>query len=320
MPAPLKNIIIAGATGSVGAPILSALLEAQTFNITVLSRASSPATFPPNIHAIKISDEYPLAELTEAFAGQDAAIIALSTQTVAHKDGSQKDDLPFRLIDAAVAAGVKRFIPSEFGTNNLDPKARSLSPVYNAKGEMLEYLMKKSEESDGKLTWTSFSCGSWLDWALDPAKSGNFLFIDVKNRKATVYDKGTSPFTVTTSKNTGLAVARALAEPELSANRQVFLRDFSTNSLSIIAALEAEMGHKFAVEERESAPEMKERREKYDTGDWNAMFPLLAISFVGDVDVGVNFKEEELWNEKLGLPKVTLEQVIKEAVELAERS
>jgi nucleoside-diphosphate-sugar epimerase len=314
----IKSVLIAGATGSVGTPILNALLAEPTFTITILSRASSKATFPPGIPVIKVSDAFTVSELTSAFQNQDAVIVALTTSSVT-KDG--RDGLAFRLIDAAVAAGVKRFIPSEFGANNLDPRARSLVPVYDIKGAMLEHLIAQSKASNGRLTWTSICCGSWLDWALDPAKSGNFLGIDVKARTATIYDSGNARFAITTSGNTGLAVARALKNADATANKQVFLADFITTTRQIIASLEKQTGAKFKVEQKESGPEMKALRAKYDAGDFNATFPILAMTFGADVDVGYDFEnEQEVWNSRLGLPKVKLDEVVKEAIELAMRS
>ena len=260
-----------------------------------------------------VSDAYTTAELTAAFAGHDAVVSALSTGPVT------KDDLAFRIVDAALAAGVKRVIPSEFGANNLDSRATSLVPVYELKGKMLRYLMQKAEESNGALTWTSIACGSWLDWGLDPAKSGNFLGIDVKGRKATVWDSGRSRFSVTTSENTGMGVARVLMDAEGTANKQVFLSDFVTSAREIIDSLERQTGERWEVEERESGPAMRELRGRFDGGEFNATFGLLAISFVGDVDVGYDFeKEQKVWNGELGLPKRSLDEVVKGAIELAE--
>jgi nucleoside-diphosphate-sugar epimerase len=315
MSTPIKNVLIAGATGSVGTAILSALLADPSFTVTILSRASSSATFPAGTPVIKVSDAFTISELTSAFKNQDAVIIALTTSSVT-KDG--KDGLAFRLIDAAVAAGVKRFIPSEFGANNLDPRARNVVPVYDIKGAMLEHLIAQAKASNGKLTWTSICCGSWLDWALDPAKSGNFLGIDVKARRATVWDSGNARFAVTTSGNAGLAVARALKYADQTADKQVFLADFVTTTREIIASLEKRTGEKFEVEQKASAPAFKAFREKYDAGDFSATFPLLAMTFGADIDVGYDYeKEQEVWNSRLGLPEIELEEVVKEAVELA---
>ncbi|KAH7130078.1 hypothetical protein B0J11DRAFT_243724 [Dendryphion nanum] len=312
----IKNVIIIGATGSVGAPILTALLAEPSFKVTILSRTSSKAKLPENVPVIKVSDAFSVEELTEAFKGQDAVVGATSTGAVT------TDGLALRIVDAAVAAGVKRLIPSEYGTNNLSPKARKYHPVYNAKGEALEYLQKKAAESNGKLTWTSISCGSWLDWALNPAQSGNFLKIDVKARTAVIYDSGDSRLAITTAHNTGLGVARALLNPAVTENKQIFLADFIVSPNDIVSAVQKATGEKFAIEHRQSAQEIKELRQRLDAGDVSASFPLLTLSFLGDVDVGVEFDKEglKIWNGELGLPENTLEAVVKEAVELAARS
>ncbi|KAF2790162.1 NAD(P)-binding protein [Melanomma pulvis-pyrius CBS 109.77] len=313
---PLKNIIIAGATGRVGAPILASLLAEPTFNITILTRANSTAVFPPNISLIRVSDDFTLAELTNAFNGQDAAVIATSATPATNSN------LPFRFIDAAVAAGVKRFIPSEFGLDNLDPQGRKMSPVYDAKGKMLEYLIKKCEESEGKLTWTSVCCGSWADWALNPPTSGGFYNISIPTRSATIYDSGTTSFSMTTLSNIGIAVSRILLTPSATANQQVFLSDFVSTPLGILAELERQIGVKFEVEHKVAAPELKELRAKVDDGDWDKAYDLLALTFVADVgkELGYDFeKGKEVWNEKLGLPVYTLEQVVRTALELANK-
>ena len=310
MAAPLQKILIAGATGSVGAPILTALLSEPTFQVTILTRASSSATFPPNIPITTVSDAYTLPELTAAFKGHDAVVSAISTGP------ATKDDLAFRIVDAALAAGVRRLIPSEFGANNLDPRATALVPVYERKGQMLRYLIEKAGQSGGRLAWTSIACGSWLDWGLDPKKSGNFLGIDVKGRKAVVWDSGLARFACTTSESTGRAVVRALKAGEGTANKQVFLADFTTSVRGVLECLERLTGDKWEIEEKESAGAIKELRERFDGGEFEATFPLLALSFVADVDVGYDFeKEYKVWNEDLGMEKQTLEEVVKRVLE-----
>lgn len=146
------------ATGSIGKHIFTALLSEPSFTITVLTRKTSSATFPSNIAIKRISDDFPLSELIPAFKGQDVVIVATSTVPLL------QGDLSNRFVDAAVAAGVRRLIPSDFGPDVLDKVSREFVPVYKAKGENLEYLIKKAEESGGRLTWTSFATGSWLDW------------------------------------------------------------------------------------------------------------------------------------------------------------
>jgi hypothetical protein len=137
----------------------------SSFNITILTRSSSAATFPSHLSTKRISDSFPLSELTDAFTGQDAVIVATNATAVTKPTTSAsdlKDDLPYRFIDAAIVAGVRRFIPSDFGLDNLNRRGREVSPVYEAKGKMTEYLMEKCQESG--MEWTCICCGTWVDW------------------------------------------------------------------------------------------------------------------------------------------------------------
>jgi hypothetical protein len=91
--------------------------------------------------------------------------------------------------------------------------------VYNRKGEMLEYHIAACACISNKhgITWISICC----DRALDTKASGNFLGIDVARRRACVWDSEQSRFAVTTSHNTGLALAKALVQSDQTANQQI---------------------------------------------------------------------------------------------------
>jgi uncharacterized protein YbjT (DUF2867 family) len=137
---------------NIGHHITRALLSDPTFTVSVLVRSSSSSTYPSGCKIVKISDVPDKNELVTAFRGQNAIVCATN---FTHK-ATEKD-----AIDAAIEAGVKRFIPSEYGLNNTNPVARALSPVFDIKGHQIEYL--KSKESTG-LTWTAVATGLWLDW------------------------------------------------------------------------------------------------------------------------------------------------------------
>lgn len=64
------------------------------------------------------------------------------------------------MIDAAVAAGVKRFIPSEFGSDTNNKSAQELVPVFQKKVEVKEYLESKTGSG---LTWTGIVTGPVFD-------------------------------------------------------------------------------------------------------------------------------------------------------------
>lgn len=138
------------ASGNLGPSILSALDADPHFTVSVLSRQSSKSTFPSHIKVHTVADSYPENELVEAFKGQDA-IIATTPATTPQKV----------FINAAIKAGVKRFLPSEFGGYPRDPRALAIAPAFQSKNDIVDYL--KSQESTG-LSWTALITGSFIDW------------------------------------------------------------------------------------------------------------------------------------------------------------
>lgn len=64
-------------------------------------------------------------------------------------------------VDAALAAGVKRFLSSEFSVNTMSKAVRELVPLFEVKMELIEYLRGKEKEG---LSWTGVGAGLLLDW------------------------------------------------------------------------------------------------------------------------------------------------------------
>lgn len=144
------NLAAKQASGTVGPHIISGLLE-QSFEVTILTRNNSADNFPDTLKTI--STDYTEESLAKALHGQDAVI-----STIGHA-GLDKQ---FALIDAAEKAGVKRFIPSEFGS----PKGPHDLPEFTAllqnKLAVVQYLEDKARQND-KFTWSVFTVGTFLD-------------------------------------------------------------------------------------------------------------------------------------------------------------
>jgi uncharacterized protein YbjT (DUF2867 family) len=114
----------------------------------VLSRKNSSSTFPSTVNVIRADYDSP-SDLQKAFTGQDVVISLIAVTAVSDQN---------KFIDAAIAAGVKRFIPSEFGANTADPRARDAVPPSEAKYATVNYLKSKEKE----ISWTSFVTGSYI--------------------------------------------------------------------------------------------------------------------------------------------------------------
>jgi hypothetical protein len=68
----IHNVVVLGAGGSLGPKVLGALKP--HFAVTITTRKPSTSTFPPKFKLNIIADDYPTAELLQAFKGQDAVV------------------------------------------------------------------------------------------------------------------------------------------------------------------------------------------------------------------------------------------------------
>ena len=148
-------------------PYLIAVLVKTGFNVSVLSRASSINTDVTFHEATVVKSDYTFPSLVQIFTGQDAVISTLSTANIA----DQKT-----VIDAVAAAKVKRFMPSEFGSDTSVEGLEDMAPFMKGKQDIMDYV--KSKEVDG-LAWTAIFSGPWIDWVSLPCKP--LLFVSNAN-------------------------------------------------------------------------------------------------------------------------------------------
>jgi uncharacterized protein YbjT (DUF2867 family) len=309
MSTPFKNILLIGATGSIGRYVLRALLSEPSFTITILQRASSRTPLSPgaeNVRVITIEDDYPTPALVSAFRGQDAVISCVTTLSVANQH---------RFIDAAIAAGVRRYVASEFGLNNMRPDAQALNHVFRDKGAVQQYLRDKAAEDGGKIEWMSVSCGMWLKWSAQ----NDFLGMRIRKkgeRKFVLWDGGRGRFSVTTEENTALAIVRALTRlPEETKNRNVLVHEFVTSQKELLEELRRQTGEEIVVvEDVDSEKRIKELQAMEAAGDPNGTFGLIEAGFVTGRYGGDLEGEGEILTDKLGLERHSLEQVVADAL------
>ena len=133
--------------------MLLSILSAPSLKVTVLSRQSSPSRVALQNGVNVITAHYDSVEsLAAAFQGADVVVTTVGASGLA---------LQVTMIEAAIRAGVKRFIPSEFGADTLNERSRTL-PVYRTKVDTLELL--KAKAAEGLIEWTAVFGGPFLDW------------------------------------------------------------------------------------------------------------------------------------------------------------
>ncbi|KAF5021798.1 hypothetical protein F66182_6173 [Fusarium sp. NRRL 66182] len=203
----IKNVAVAGAAGVLGTAVFKQLSDANKFNLTVLTRLGSSSTFPPGTKVVQV-DYSSLESLTAALQGQDAVVSVVTTLAIPSQD---------LLIDAAVAAGVKRFLPSEFGSNLAVPSVRKY-PTFGAKVAIEEKLMALA--SQGKISYTFVFNSMFLDWCID-----NGIYLDYAKSEVTFYDGGETEFSATNLSTIGDAVVGVLSHPDETKDRNVYVQD-----------------------------------------------------------------------------------------------
>lgn len=116
----------------------------------MLSRAESKSTFPSEVKVVKT--DYSDGSLAQVFKGQDALVCAVA--------GGAMDEQK-RIIDKAVEAGVKRVIPSEFGSNTTNVTAREICFLFQAKYDIVQYLKAKAD-ANPHFSWTAIVTGPFF--------------------------------------------------------------------------------------------------------------------------------------------------------------
>lgn len=203
----MKNVTITGASGSLGEAALQKLLDSKAFNVQVLRRTGSSSAFPPGVTVIDV-DFDSVQSLASTLRNQDAVVATLGGSSI----NSQK-----KLIDAAIEAGVSRFIPSEYGSDFNVQRIRSL-PVFQEKVKISDYLREKA--SSGAITYTSICNNAFLDWGIQH----NFIF-DHSHYTPVMINGGSTVFSATTIDSVADAIVGVLLHPNETRNKTVFIED-----------------------------------------------------------------------------------------------
>ncbi|KAL6809854.1 hypothetical protein V8C40DRAFT_284612 [Trichoderma camerunense] len=291
------KVAVAGATGSAGIPIINELLKAG-HHVTALSRSISSASSKlpkhQNLDIVEV-DYDSVPSLTAALQNHDVVIATLPVDTPI---GSQDT-----LIDAAVAAGVSRFFPAEFGTDTDNAKCMKL-PVFENKMHALEYLREKVAKHPN-FSYTALCTGPFFDWGLE----AGFL-AHPKTHTATIYDDGNLPWSTTTLATISKAVVSLMSHLEETKNRHVYIHDAVVTQNKIIEIAKRIDGKDWELTYVDSAAALEEAEVEYRKADSDykkGLMPLLHISVLGK-GYGGDFSGR-LDNELLGIKLMSDEEL-----------
>ncbi|KAF9876689.1 hypothetical protein CkaCkLH20_06097 [Colletotrichum karsti] len=281
----LTKIMLVGASGNIGRGVLPQLLQSG-LDLTVLSREGSGATFPKEVKVIK--SDFTEGSLIEALSGQDAVVSMLPIVAL----GEQQ-----KVAEAAIKAGVKRFIPSEYGSDSSSDLVIQAVPFFQPKKDQLDWLATQED----RISWTGIITGPFFDWGLKLGMTG----FDLVNKTATLVDA-----------QIGRAIISVLKHPSETKNQLVFVESFTTTQLDVLKVLQDTTGLEWKVQETTSENVSLDGLKRLGEGDiaggGAAVIMALVLGSEGLEDhTNVN---GGVWNTRLELDGEKVEDVVREVL------
>ncbi|USP77993.1 hypothetical protein yc1106_05267 [Curvularia clavata] len=286
------------ASGNYGKVITTELVKAG-FDVTAVSRATSTSKSPEGVSStLKIDYDSPDA-LRDAFSGQDAVVCVINGYAY---------EVQNKLVDAAVAAGVQRFIPSEFGTHSENSRFKSspFAMFLSTRVAALEYIKSKAESSSGT-TWTGIATGMATDFGLDFGTLG----FDKSTKTATIFDSGNKGMEAITPRGMGRAIAAVLKNPEQTVNRYIQLSEFYFTQNEILGYVEELTGTKWNIKHAKTADEAIASGEAMKKGDMiNAFISAIRVYLMDDSSEPA-ITPESFFNDSVGFPRANVKELLR---------
>lgn len=225
------NLFIIGGTGDLGGKITAQLLAKKAFNVKILVRKDTLATKKDLVDKFKAAggvivegDLNDTQFLTEALKGSDTLISTVSGGALF---GGSQDGF----LKAAVAAGVRRFLPSEFGVDYTD----KTNPFFAQKAAFREKL-----EASG-LEYTYVITGGFYEFVFGPF-SGFFP----EQARATIPGDGNQVISTTHTEDIARYLPEILLDRETK-NQKVYLAGSKITLKDAVKIFEEESGKKFEL-------------------------------------------------------------------------
>jgi len=203
----LKSIVVAGGTGGLGSFVIKSLLALKSStnpNISVyaLSRTSDASSTPEKLGVDYDSEESILSVLKKVDA--DAVISTLGSPALMAAQHN--------LVKASAKAGVKLFVPSEYGLpTDLD---HGKTNIYGFKAQTVDAAKEVG------LPYLRVFTGLFSDIALN----GPLLGLYLSPPKLVTLGPGDKPFSLTTREDIGSFLAYAITNVPLSTLQNKILR------------------------------------------------------------------------------------------------
>lgn len=262
-------------------------LEAAGFTVTVLGRsASTLSSLPATVKVIEVDYSSPTS-LQQALAGQDVLVACLAMDAMSIQP---------MLIDAAISAGVHRYIPSEYSGITLDTGGAAKLPLLAPVVEVQRLVKKVAAE--GKISFTILAPGGFIGMSLDGP-----VLLDWNTGTAELVDGGLQGLSVSKLETVAHALVAVLRDEERYKNEIVKFHDGAiTQSRALELARKLKPDMQWNVTEVDSAEAIQKGLADLQSGSFTqegAMKLLVANTLAKGHHMA--WKKEEDQSQALGL-------------------
>ncbi|RYP18036.1 hypothetical protein DL765_004152 [Monosporascus sp. GIB2] len=292
-----RNVTLVGGSGTVGTPILAALV-ATGHKVSVLSRPESTATFPSTVtvHKGTYDDE---AFITSILQGQEVLILALNYGAITAQGP---------LIRAAAAAGVAYVVPCEFGSDATHEPLVARLDLFSSRAQF-----RRLVEDLGVSRWIGVVNNPWFEFCMRVGAFG----LDLKGRMARVFGDGARKANFTTLRRVGESLAALLALPdaELAAygNSWVYFSSFLVSQRDLLESAKRVTGTRdedWTVTSEDAEEVIKAAQEEIAKGNRMAGIRIL-FALLFSEGMGGDYSAKVIDYKKLGLEPEDLDEVMK---------
>ncbi|CAK1366878.1 unnamed protein product [Cercospora beticola] len=297
----IRKVLVLG-ENRLSASILSGLSQASSthyeLHLAVHQKSSSSPNSRTSVHTTDFSTESLKAIFNE-----------LKPDVVFSTSHGGSFDTQRTIIDAAITAGVSRFVPAEFGQDSQNTALHDRLPPLKGRWKCIQYLKELSYK--GTIEWVAPATGIQLDAAI---MSGNIGF-DLKWQSVTVHGTGEEEFAASSTQWNGKVAAAILKNWSSVKNQYLYVPGMITSVHTCLEALQNVTRQEWERGNNEVEDMVREAERRIERGFPDAGMFLLEKSVL--CDEGLNavgpFRERD-GKRVLGLEGERVEDIVGKVV------
>ena len=271
------------------------------YQVSVLTFPSQTLSLPTHVSPSAVEhkkSDFTPKSLEAAFAEQDLVISTMS---------GGDNELQTRIIDAVLAAGVKRFIPHEFGHDTLNKGIQNRIPKYAGRAKVLKHLESKTNQ---EFDYIGIATGYTLDSNLISGTMG----FDMQWHSATIHGIGTEPFAASSLERIGHVVVSVIQHWDVIKSDYIYAAGVVTSANEVLSCAEQATGQEWTVGNHDVEDSVREGESRIERGFPDAGMALLERSVLYDerLDAVAPFKMNSA-SELLALKVESVAEIVTKA-------